>query len=475
MKARLILVLIILFGCNKINRQSDYKDGVAVYQNSKSKKYGYVNTKNIIIIEAEYDFAEPFDGRLAIVNQNGKSGVINRDNEIIIPINFDNLRRINSEFFLTTKYKKFGLYNNVGREVIPNIYEKIGPDIIDLKYIPVYKSKRDDEKFFHLGIYSLLQDKLVTELHYEKLDTIVNNFAIFDRGFRPRIIDLSNSNNPINQFHTKNFYIDVCSDVQNTFFKVYGMASEPLVLNTEGKQIIYGYDFIGDYGEGLFVVNVKGKGYGYSNLNNQLVIKNVFEKAEGFKNKVASVLFNGATFSIDRNGKCVIDCPSEKWFENYGSPDFAVQSDSYVKIVELGLSLANSKNYQKSIEKFTEAIAINPTGTKAYYNRGLSYLIEGQLKLAYEDLAKASILEPDEANIFYILGVIKEKQQEYQSALAFFLEAVNLDPNHSDAYLKMAIINQKFYQNREKACEYIIIACNLGNVDACEGKIRFCI
>jgi tetratricopeptide (TPR) repeat protein len=472
-----IIIFFSLLGCSNIDRKSEFVNGLAVFENTDSNKYGFIDEDNNIVIEAQYDYAQQFDGQFADVQNNGRSGIINKENKIIIPLKYDNITFVGDDYFVTRNYNRQGLYK-VDKEIIPNIYAKIDYKVKSGRYITVYDSTNTTSDFFdysNLGVYDLRKERLVTGLKYQTLDTIINNIAVFDSGrSSAAIIDIHNSENKINEFYVNGGYIEVYSDGSETFFNVFGGSATSMVLDNFGNKIIQGYNFISDYGEGLFVVTIRDGHYGYANVNNKLIIKAVFDKASKFENGKAVVTLHDATYTIDKRGKCIEGCPTEKWLKNYEADNLFIKPSTYDDLVEQGIELAKNQNFKKAIETFTEALSINPSGEKALFNRGLSYLQSANFTLSSYDLEIAHSLKPNDANICYINGVVYEKLQNYSMALHFFDKAVERNPYMADAYLKMAIIQQRIYNNTEKACINIIKACDLGNSEACEGKRRFC-
>ena len=57
------------------------------------------------------------------------------------------------------------------------------------------------------------------------------------------------------------------------------------------------------------------------------------------------------------------------------------------------------KEYDKAIEAYTRAVALNPNDSKAYGNRGVLYYEKGQYDMAIKDFNRLTILEP---NIVYL-------------------------------------------------------------------------
>lgn len=63
------------------------------------------------------------------------------------------------------------------------------------------------------------------------------------------------------------------------------------------------FDYISDFREGLAVVGISGRGYGYIDTSGKIVIPAQYEKANDFSNGRASVMKNGIWYFIDGAGK----------------------------------------------------------------------------------------------------------------------------------------------------------------------------
>lgn len=70
-------------------RRNFFSEGLIIYK--KDKKYGFINLKGKVIIEAIYEEAVPFSEGLAKVKLNNKYGFINTKGQVIIPFEYDYL------------------------------------------------------------------------------------------------------------------------------------------------------------------------------------------------------------------------------------------------------------------------------------------------------------------------------------------------------------------------------------------------
>lgn len=142
---------------NKNNIPVEY-DEISEYQNGyflvKKGKWGIINKKNKIVIPLIYDKIFKVTDKLIRVELNQKSGYIDLKNNIIIDLQYD--LDLNSDFSdglaMVKKNGKYGFINKKGEIVIPFIYEKALPFknnkaiIFDTKLRKYYLINKKGEK-----------------------------------------------------------------------------------------------------------------------------------------------------------------------------------------------------------------------------------------------------------------------------------------------------------------------------------------
>lgn len=110
---------------------------------------------------------------------------------------------------------------------------------------------------------------------------------------------------------------------------------------------------------------------------------------------------------------------------------------------EKGNKLYINQEYDKAIEAYTKAIALNPNYAKAYNNRGLVYDKKGQYDRAIEDFNRAIALNPNYAEAYNNRGIAyaKKARHSYGNEIQLYIDKVIAD---------------------------YTIACNLGHRKGCE-------
>ncbi|KKY24470.1 putative heat shock protein sti1 [Phaeomoniella chlamydospora] len=92
-----------------------------------------------------------------------------------------------------------------------------------------------------------------------------------------------------------------------------------------------------------------------------------------------------------------------------------------------------AKNFDEAVEKFTQAIAIEPENHVLYSNRSGAYASMKNFNKALEDAIKTTEIKPDWAKGWGRKGAALHGQGSLIEALDAFEEAVKLDPNNAQA------------------------------------------
>ena len=126
-----------------------------------------------------------------------------------------------------------------------------------------------------------------------------------------------------------------------------------------------------------------------------------------------------------------------------------------------------NKEYDKAIEAYTSAIALDPNLAKSYVHRGGAYYEKGQYDRADEDINKAVSLDPNLAYAYGARGIIYYNKGQYDRAIEDFNKAITLNPNDVDAYtLRGAAYYNK--GNMGRAISDFQKACDMGLEVGCE-------
>ncbi len=97
-----------------------------------------------------------------------------------------------------------------------------------------------------------------------------------------------------------------------------------------------------------------------------------------------------------------------------------------------GNAWADKGEYDKAIDAYTEALAMNSKLTPAYNNRGRAWHDKGEYDKAIADYNQALAIKPKDADAYGCRGSAYLKKREYDKAIADFTEALAIKPNDAD-------------------------------------------
>lgn len=97
-----------------------------------------------------------------------------------------------------------------------------------------------------------------------------------------------------------------------------------------------------------------------------------------------------------------------------------------------GNNLVQEKAYIEAVEKYTAAIALQPTPAR-YNNRAHCYLLLGELNKCLEDCKKVLCAEPCNVKALYRFGSAHERLGHFLTAKEFYSQILLSDSNHSEA------------------------------------------
>ena len=140
---------------------------------------------------------------------------------------------------------------------------------------------------------------------------------------------------------------------------------------------------------------------------------------------------------------------------------------------EKSSELSRLKRYDEGLAAITQAINLAPRAVW-YGNRGNLYRDQQKYKLALDDYNKAIELNPNHANAYVNRGILYYNQQKYELALSDFSKAIDINPNDAEAYSNRGGVyyNQQKYElalsDINKAIEinpnYAVAYYNRGNL-----------
>lgn len=104
-----------------------------------------------------------------------------------------------------------------------------------------------------------------------------------------------------------------------------------------------------------------------------------------------------------------------------------------------GLDAYKSGDYETARIKLEEAVDAEPYLTQAWVPLGLIYLTAGRYEEAEAHLFQAACLDAENHKIHYHLGEVAQAKKDAITAEFCFRKAIELNPNFTDAYIRLGI------------------------------------
>ena len=133
-----------------------------------------------------------------------------------------------------------------------------------------------------------------------------------------------------------------------------------------------------------------------------------------------------------------------------------------------GNDLGREGKFKEAITIYTKAIAIDPTYSEPYYNRGKAKLNLKDYTGAITDFNSAIKLDPKNSDIYNNRGIAKKKLNDLKGAIDDYNKSLTLDPTNYRVYLNRGIA--KFENSDEQgACSDFKIAQQHNIKEATDG------
>src|SRR3989338_2224971 len=100
---------------------------------------------------------------------------------------------------------------------------------------------------------------------------------------------------------------------------------------------------------------------------------------------------------------------------------------------EKGYEYGINGEYDREIEDYNKAIALDPNYAQAYSNRGVAYYNKRQYDRAIEDYNKAIALDLNYAFVYNTRGVAYYNKRQYDRGIEDLNKAIAINPNYAEA------------------------------------------
>jgi tetratricopeptide (TPR) repeat protein len=107
------------------------------------------------------------------------------------------------------------------------------------------------------------------------------------------------------------------------------------------------------------------------------------------------------------------------------------EEDEFGKHFNAGIRFALRKDYDKAIEEYNKALAINPDVSELHNNLGYAFLDKGDIEQAIKAQKKALDIDPNLANAYYGLALALEKKGDTAGAIKQWEKYLEIAPSDS--------------------------------------------
>lgn len=105
------------------------------------------------------------------------------------------------------------------------------------------------------------------------------------------------------------------------------------------------------------------------------------------------------------------------------------------KSLEKHFEAVNSKKSKQYVKnKYLEALKFNPNFSHALFKVGTQYYFEKKYKQAEKYINKAYLINPNDPEICYMYGVIKNRNNDIENSIKAMSESININPYLAKAY-----------------------------------------
>jgi chemotaxis protein methyltransferase CheR len=116
--------------------------------------------------------------------------------------------------------------------------------------------------------------------------------------------------------------------------------------------------------------------------------------------------------------------------------------------------LLKSEKYDEALKKAENIVSQRRDDPEAGTLAARAFLEKGQNDEAAEAAGRAIDLDPLQTHAYFILGVISEKQKDYDLAIRYLRRALYLDDSLVMAHYQLAGLYHKNHQNGDAVREY---------------------
>ncbi len=148
-----------------------------------------------------------------------------------------------------------------------------------------------------------------------------------------------------------------------------------------------------------------------------------------------------------------IESGKEEYFETKSSRDLILKSDTYTDpidkksesksteiIINMASILSEQGKYDEAVTAIKEARATNLDNLNLLLMEADFYIKLKKMDEFERLMKEAVIKDPSNPQLYFNLGVVNFNQKRIEEAKKYYLKAIELEKNYTDAYLNLAIV-----------------------------------
>ena len=146
------------------------------------------------------------------------------------------------------------------------------------------------------------------------------------------------------------------------------------------------------------------------------------------------------TDDLNKQGDAYYDTKQyDKAIESYQQA-IRIKPDHFKAWTGLGAAYLLIEQYANAIIAFQEAVRINPDHANTWKYLGVAYDLSSQFAKAIEAYQRATRIAPDDADAWNSLGTSCYKIERYSTAGEAFLQAIRINPNDAEVWWRLGFI-----------------------------------
>ena len=119
-----------------------------------------------------------------------------------------------------------------------------------------------------------------------------------------------------------------------------------------------------------------------------------------------------------------------------------------------GFALLTLKRYTPAMAAFNKALALNPNHLNSLNGLATTQSLAGKSQEAITTFKNLTTLAPGEAQYWFNLGAIHQKQKQVAEAEAAYRQALKMDPQHQRSWFNLATLYENQHRFDEAAEAY---------------------